>query len=191
MHFTFPAATPIAAKSFYYGISDPNNQGGTISFDTQGPGEISGSSVSFPAVATPLTLPAGHKFTFVLYATTSTSGKIFVANEGKQYDNLIHGKRRPKRRRQFKPESAPRALSLSMRPARFTFSILVRARSRPITPMVSQTTPTISVGLAGPTALGVDSTGKIYVLNHDNYVVTNVSARRFADYADDYWAQSA
>jgi DNA-binding beta-propeller fold protein YncE len=57
-----------------------NAQGGRVSFDTQGPGTRSGQSVSFARVPTPLTFEAGHRYTFVVYATTSDARLLYVAN---------------------------------------------------------------------------------------------------------------
>jgi hypothetical protein len=80
----FPASTPLAGKSFFYGISDLNAQGGLVSFDTQGPGTRSGQNVSFASVPTALTFKAGHRYTFVVYAMGAPAAvqKLYVADVG-------------------------------------------------------------------------------------------------------------
>ncbi len=79
MTLTFGPSTPLAGKSVCYGISNLDARGGQISFDTRGPGAISDHTVTFAQVPTTLTLEAGHKYTFVVYATTSTQ-LLYVTN---------------------------------------------------------------------------------------------------------------
>jgi hypothetical protein len=82
IRLSFPPSTLLAGKSVYYGISDLNAQGGLVSFNTQGSGTRSGQTVSFAQVPTSITFVAGHKYTFVVYATAATAlaGKIYVVN---------------------------------------------------------------------------------------------------------------
>jgi hypothetical protein len=82
MTLHFPASTSLAGKAFYYGISDLNAQGGLVSFNTQGPGKVDGQTVSFAQVPTALTFEAGHKYTFVVYATATAVAAqfLYVAN---------------------------------------------------------------------------------------------------------------
>ncbi len=87
---TLPTSAPVAGKTFRYGYSDPDNQGGTISFDTQGPATVNGQTVAFAAVPTPLVLNAGKTYTFVVYATAATAQKIYVSiNDGLDYKTVV------------------------------------------------------------------------------------------------------
>lgn len=94
---TFPSSTLIAGKAFFYGISDPDAQGGLVQFATQGPGTIGGQIVSFAPVAQPITLLAGHRVTFVVYATSALNAAthiyvgLFSASQVYTYDS--HGNR--------------------------------------------------------------------------------------------------
>jgi hypothetical protein len=87
---TLPASTPVTGKTFRYGYSDPDSQGGTISFDTQGPATVNGQTVAFAAVPTPLVLNAGKTYTFVVYATAATAPTIYVSiNDGLDYKTVV------------------------------------------------------------------------------------------------------
>ncbi len=176
MHFTYPTTTPLAGKTFSYGITDPNSQGGLFSFDTEGPGTVRGNTVSFPAVATSVTLLAGHKYTFIVYATAAIAGsKIYIANRGNNTITTYTLDGTPATPTIKTGVNAPTGVTVDSAGKIY----VLNAGSNSITTYNSdgsQTKPTITAGLNGPLSIGVDASGKIYVLNGNTYAVTTYFA---------------
>jgi DNA-binding beta-propeller fold protein YncE len=168
----FPSSTPLAGKSVYYGISDLNRQGGLVSFNTQGPGTRSGQTVSFAQVPTAISLMAGHKYTFVVYATTATtsSGKIYVVNVLNNTMTTYNADGSASTPTITSGLSGPFGVAVDA-----AGKIYVVNDNSTVTAYDvdgNRTTPTITAGLNNSLGVAVDATGKIYVTSADSDTVT-------------------
>ncbi len=177
MTFHFPVSTPIAGKSFFYGLSNLNAQGGKVSFDTQGPGTVSGQTVSFAAIPTSVTLEAGHTYTFVVYATTTAvaATKIYLSSFNNQDPDFPQGSITT-----YNADGTPAAPTITGQ-LRFPEDVGVDRAGKIYVPAIgfgtgmvttyaadgTPSTPTISAVIA-PVGIAVDAAGKIYVANVGN-----------------------
>jgi hypothetical protein len=82
---TVPQTIPTSGQLFYYGISNPAATTPGLSFQTQGPAAVSGSTLTFAASPTPLTFTKGQSYTFAFYSVSGTSAPqslYFIDNAG-------------------------------------------------------------------------------------------------------------
>jgi phospholipase C len=91
-----PASVPTANRAFYYGLSDPTVTNAVVQFNTQGPANVSGQTLTFAPTTTPVTLQAGLHYVFIFYATSATASAtishiVVIVQENRTPDNLFNG----------------------------------------------------------------------------------------------------
>lgn len=184
-----PATFDASGKQFYYAISQPASAGVYAQYRTEGPGNVSGTSVEFDATANPLTLVAGTKYTFAFYAVstnnTSADKLLYVANQTSitAYPLTAQGNVAPVRTLQGPATglTAPVAVTTDSAgnlfvansiivpvgpPGEFDYStrveVFAEGASGNTAPI--RTFDLSDIGSNYPTAIAVDSAGRIYIV---------------------------
>jgi hypothetical protein len=81
---TLPSTIDTTNQQFFYAISDPTQTDAVLHFRTEGPGTVSGQTLTFAPSSTPLTLQAGLPYVVAFFAVSPvvkpSTQKIYVTN---------------------------------------------------------------------------------------------------------------